>query len=304
MRLLPICLAIIVLNSVAGAEPEADRVKKLFRSEYYTVSWGTPALIKTDADLEVGDGSGHGGTLAWLRFRPEKDRINVLRVQFDIRRQPDSKKSPDGSPVRVHRAEMKPDAYTVLLGDLAMVAAAKLKEAAEIPNGFGTADFWVYARLSVGKKQHLDEDWAGYPTSREAEFAKPQAAVTLARDAVTKLDFKEYTLTAEERGWASEKFARDWKKFEGKEYYWWVREWYLEVIGTVGDKSVLPTLRDILASELPKDHRMGASKYRCAAHAVTATERLTKSKLWGPEGQDGDINTARRKALDLLRDKK
>jgi hypothetical protein len=304
MRRLVIVVAAVLFNSHASAQPEADRPRRLLRSDYYTVTWGSPAAIKADAELEVGEGGGHSGTLAWVRVRPGDRRVDVLRVELDPRERTDPKDQPGRAPVLVRRAEMKPDEYALLLRDLAVVAAARLKEADDISGGFGTADFWVQARLTAGPVVHLDEDWAGYPTKREAEFAKPQAAVVLAREAMAKLDFKDHALTPEEQGWASAKFARDWKRFKGKEYHWWVRERYIYVIGAVGDKAALPVLRDILTAELPKDRRAGESEYRCATSAVTAAERLTKAKLWGREGEDGDLEAARRKALDLLRDNK
>jgi len=93
-----------------------------------------------------------------------------------------------------------------------VVDLAKLKPVERNGSTRSSRDFWVSAHLSSNKKTLLDLDSAGYQGSRgELEYAKPQAAVTLVVEAVQGLDFKAHSLTDEERGWASAKFARDSK---------------------------------------------------------------------------------------------
>jgi hypothetical protein len=247
--------------------------------------------------LEIGDGNGHGFTLGWLRFHPGKGWVDVLSVQLDEGRKPyEAKWPPDLAPVVVKHARMKPDAYAALLRDLAVVNAAKLQPIKRNSSSSSSSDFWVYASLTSNKKHCIDLNWAGYKGSdAEVDFAKPRAAVVLAREALKDLDFEEHTLTEEERGWASAKFARDWKKFKDLEFHSWVRERYIITIGVVGDAKALPALRDILGGD-PKDH--------CVYYAINAVTRLTKTDVRDKPVEEMNIEKTRRKVLELLRDRK
>jgi hypothetical protein len=306
MRVLSACPALVILCSASGAGPDDERAKNQFRGENYTVTWGTPAAYGPDAELEIGDGNGHGGTLGWLRFLPGKDGVNVLSIQFDEGWHPfESKWPPDRAPVAVKRALLKPDAYVTLLRDLAVVDSAKLKPVERNEFTFSSNDFWVYARLTTSKKTLLELNWAGYEGSRaELEFAKPRAAVHLARGTVKGLGFKEHALTDGERAWASAKFARDWKKFNGLDFHWWVRERYIQTIGVVGDDAALPVLREILATEPSEGKPREASDGRCVYYAINAVTRLTKKDVRDKPVEEMDIEKTRQRVLDLISDKK
>ena len=102
-------------------------------------------------------------------------------------------------------------------------------------------------------------------------------------------------LTEEERGWASAKFARDWKTFKDSKSHWWVRERYIETVGVVGDATALPTLKEILEGD-PKDH----SVY----HAINAVTRLVKKDVRDKPVEEMDVEKTRKKVLDLLREMK
>jgi hypothetical protein len=247
--------------------------------------------------LEIGDGSGHGGTLGWIYFRPRQRAVEVLDIQFDEGwHQYRSKWPPDNAPVAVRRASMKHEAYASLLRDLADVDAAELREVERDFSSMSTNDFWVYARLIGDRKTLIDLNWAGYRASgQEVSYGKPRAAVALARAAVSGLAFKEHTLTAAERRWASAKFTRDWTKFRDLDFHWWVRERYIIMIGVVGDKTALPTLRAILGGD-PKDRRV--------YYAINAVTRLTKKDVRDKPIEEMNVETTRRKVLDLLRARK
>lgn len=299
-------VAILFVGAVVGTEPDADRAKKKLESEYYTVTWGTVKAFEATAELEIGDGSGHGGTLGWLRFLPGKEGVDVLSIQFDKGWKPyDSKWPPDRAPVTVKRARMKADAYVALLRDLAVIDAAKLEPVKGRVSKRSFSDFWVHTRLTANKKTLIDLDWAGYwSTDDEVNFAKPQATVSLVQDVVKGLDLKAHTLTEEERTWASTKFTRDWKAFKDRTFYWWVQERYIETIGVVGDKAALPVLWDILAADPPKGMPREGSDGRCVYYAINAVTRLTKKDVRDKPIEDMDIEKTRRKVLDLIRDAK
>jgi hypothetical protein len=208
-----------------------------------------------EAELEIGSGAGHGGSHVWIRFRPVKAGVDVLHIRL---RGWGERESP---PVVVTSARMKSEAYVALLHDLATASAAKLKPVERDGITFSSADFWVQARLTVDVMMVCDWEWAGYDGSAaEIKYAKPQAAVTLARGAVKDLDFKPHSLTDADRKWASEMFARDWARFEGEDFHWWVRERSIFLIGVVGDAAALPTLGRILDGS-PKDRSVAGAGY-------------------------------------------
>ena len=283
------------------AKPNTNRVRKHFKSDSYTVEWGAPRTFEPSAELEIGDGSGHGFTLNWLRFRPDDKRVEILSIRLDEGRHPyKSKWPPDRAPVTVIRAEMKPDAYAALLRDLAIVNAAKLRSVPQDPMTrsvtMSSSDFWGYARLTAKDETLVDLDWAGYEGSyHEIDFARPQVAVELARAAVKGLDFKEHALTGEERAWASAKFVRDWKKIKDAEFHWWVRERYIIMVGVVGDASALSALRDAL---------QGAPKDRCVYYAINAITRLTKQDVRDKPVEEMDVEKTRQRVVEMLRDRK
>lgn len=109
-----------------------------------------------------------------------------------------------------------------MLKDIAIADAAELKRSGN-EHTFSSRNFFVYSRLTLNKNNLIERAWAGHVGSDdEVEYAKPQAEVELARDAIKRLTFKEHTLTDQERAWTSEKFMRDWKKDKG--FDWWVRK--------------------------------------------------------------------------------
>lgn len=293
------------LRSVSSAEPVDNPVKKQLQSESYAVTWEAAPAFDAEAVLEIGDGNGHGGTLGWVRFQPGKHGVEVLSIQFDKGWHPyKSKWPPDRAPVVVTSANMMPDRYALLLADLAVVDSAKLQPVER--NGFISAsssnDFWVYARLTTDKDTLLDLNWAGYEGSRgELKFAKPRAAVRLAREAVRGLNFKDHSLTDGERSWASEKFARDWN---GLDLDWWVRERYIQTIGVVGDEAVLPLLREVLATEPLQGKPRESSDGRRVYYAINAVTALMKKDVRDRPIEEMDIEAVRLKVLDLIDEKK
>ena len=138
----------------------------------------------------------------------------------------------------------------------------------------------------------LDLEWAGY-LGREAEYAQPQAAVRLSRDAVKGLKFTDHTLTEEERAWASAKFARDWNRIENRE------------ILLVGAGAVHCCHRHRGRLSSPSDASRilkGNVHERCVRYAINAVTRLTKKDLRDITGGTMNIENTRGKILDLLGD--
>ncbi len=308
MRVLFVCIVMTLAVLAVGAKPVKDHMAKLFKSDEYTFTKGTAPIYDHNAELEIGFGGGHGGSLDWMWFRPGKDVVDVLSIQFSDNLKPYMSKWPPDIPIVIaKRASMKPDAYVALLRDLAVVNTAKLKQVEGKENcirtRFSSCDSWYYAHLTANRTTLVDLNWAGYEGSPEIEYAKPRAAVFLVNEAVRRLPFKEHLLTAEERAWASAKFVRDWRKFKDLEFFWWVRERYIDMIGVVGDVTVLPTLCDILGGNL-KDTLYAGTDGRCVYYAINAITRLTKKDVRDKPVEEMDIEKTRQKVFDLLKDQK
>ena len=183
-------MQVALAASAFGASPATSRVQEHFKSDAYTVTWREAQTIDSAAELDIGDGSGHGFTLDWLRFRPCKCNVEVLSVKLRVGGSPwQSKWPPDRATVAVTHAQMKPDA------DAAIACASwplwtRQNSAVQQDSMTGSSeDFWVYARLTAKKRALVNLNWAGYRNSYdEIKFAKPQAAVAVAREAVTRLD--------------------------------------------------------------------------------------------------------------------
>ena len=313
MRLLLTGLAFIVISSAFCAEPDNERIHKLLTSDDYTVRWGTPVAYSPGAELVIGDGNGHGGTFGWIRFKPNKDGIDVLSIQFDQGWHPyDTKWPPDRAPVKVKTVRLSLEDYAVLLHDIAIIDAATLKFVPR--NGFSTSsnDFWVSVQLSTDKESFIDLDWAGYQGSLEAPtFAKPRAIIKLARAVVEKQKLKKHTLIDAERVWASKKFIHDWEQYKNDTSYWWVREHMIETIGVVGDKSVIPVLRKIIVAisrakegedrfaEMGRD-----AKNRSVYYAINAVTRLVGKDVCPKPVEEMDLESTQENVLERIKDEK
>ncbi|MGL6096853.1 MAG: hypothetical protein ACRC7O_13785 [Fimbriiglobus sp.] len=297
MRNLLVGLSLAVAVPASAADPNPAKLEKFFDTKNVRVVWKAAPAVDAGATLVVGDGNAHGGWLQWYRFQPANDRVDVLFVDLDEGWHPfRSKFPPDRAPVTVKSARMTSQAYATLIADISAVAAAIVEKRNPEATGFSSNNFWVSARLAQGDKVLVGLDWAGYDSPREAELiAKPNAAVTLARDATAKLKFRPHELTAEERTWASAKFVADRKTYINSKSHWWVLDYSIVTVGVVGDATALPALRDIIqANKLEYD----------VYAAINAVTRITKKDVRGKPVEEMDLDTVRPKVLELLRDVK
>lgn len=293
MRSFIVC-TVMMLASGAFAE---DKAHELLKSDNYSVTWGTVATYDPGAELEIGDGYGHGFNLNWMRFKPDAGGVDVLSIKLDEgKEQYNSKWPPDRFKVVITNSRLKPKEYSELLRQLAIVNSAKLISKTRNFATLTSSNFWVYARLASEKGTLLDLQWAGYQgSSEEVDYAKPKATVALANAAIKGLDFKDHALTVEERSWASAKFTRDWKKIKDLQFYWWVRERYIMLAGVVGDATAFPTIREILESD-PKE--------RYVYYAINALTRLTGKDVRDKPVENMDIVKTRQKILELIQERK
>src|SRR5688572_27987694 len=231
-----ILLSAVFLFAAVAVWSQNHSIRQKFKSKDYTVTWGIAPNYPSDAKLVIGYGSGHGGSLGWLRFHPGSGGVEVLSIELDEGWRPyKSKWAPDVAPVTVKRGRMSQKSYTVLLRNIAIVSSVRLKPVTRNSARWSSADFWVATSVSHHNKSLLDLNWAGYASSMdEIDYAQPEAAVSLVRKAVAKVPLKEDSLTTDDRRWASAKFVQDWNALGGRKSYWWVAERLLLMVGVVG----------------------------------------------------------------------
>src|SRR5687767_6425201 len=112
MRILSTCVTLALVSTIARAEPDDERIRKRFESDNYTVTWGDVAIYDANAELEIGDGNGHGGTLGLLWFQSDSDAVHVLSIGLDEGRELIHSTWPrDRVAVEVKRARMKKENY-------------------------------------------------------------------------------------------------------------------------------------------------------------------------------------------------
>jgi hypothetical protein len=259
------------------------------------IEWADPPAWEGMPGLEIGDGSGHGFTLRWVRFKPGKDGVEVLQLKLVLGRVPyETKWPPDRAPLEVRRGTMDPAEYAGLLRVVATLGAATLKERPSGRSVGSSADFWVSARVASAEKELLEASWAGYRSSgMEHAYAQPRAIVEFADERVqAAVKLEEATLTAGERAWISGKVVRDWSRIDReKSFWWWVRERYLILAGVAGDASLLPFLKERIG---------GDPRSRETYHAVNSATRLLGKDVRGTPVEEMDIEVVRPKLLQLL----
>jgi hypothetical protein len=295
-------IAAIVSIAASIVLPQADAsIRKKFKSKNYTVTWGAVLGFPRSSQLEVGYGNGHGGTLRWLRFQPSDIAVEVLSIEFDEGWHPyDSKWQPDLAPLTVKKGVMPRDAYTLLLRQLAIVNSARLRPIQRLSVEGSSNDFWVSARVAGRNHALLDLDWAGYWDSLgEINFAKPSISVDLAREAVSKKALAEHNLTSDERRWVIAKFIKDWQRIKDRDFYWWVAERLIIMIGPLGDNSVIPTLLEIL--DKPP---VGGPSDRRIYNAINAITRISGKDVRPKPIEEMDLDTTRLKVLAIFKDVK
>lgn len=213
------------LAAVEAIRAQSDRsIRNKFISREYSVTWEKTRTFPADASLQVGYGSGHGGTLAWVWFRPSGNSVEVLSVELDEGFNPyESKWQPDTVPIAVKRGFLEPDKYSALFRQLAIVDSARLTRIPRNSASSTSADFWVATEVTKDGRKLMSLDWAGYSGSfDEVEYTRPRIAVDLAKKTLSKIALVEHTLNPEERSRVSARFVEDWNKYKGKDFYWWV----------------------------------------------------------------------------------
>lgn len=294
-------LFISALSLAAGltAHAQSDKsIREEFVSKEYSVSWEKARKFPTDAEVNIGFGSGHGGTLAWVWFRPSGTIVEVLSVELDEGWNPyKSKWQPDVVPVSVKRGILEPGKYIALLRQLAIVDSARLTLIPQNTARSTSADFWVAADIAKDGRKLMSLDWAGYPTSfDEVEYTKPRIAVALAKKALSKIALAEHTLNPAERTLVSSRFVANWKKYKDRTFYWWVRERAIMITGVAGDKSSLSTLTDIISGSIKGD-----PADRLIYYGINAVTRITGKDVRPKPVEEMDLELTKHRVLEMIK---
>lgn len=295
MRWPLLLIVVLTLGFSSSSGQSVSSIKNKFHSKDYSVSWVSKASYSIESSIEIGFGSGHGGNLQWYRFLPSKKNVAVILYNLSEGWETQKTKWPsDSFKVSVSEANMSRVAYRKLLDQIAVVSSARLKP--KQTNSFwGTSgDFWVALKLLRGGNELVDYDWAGYSGSLDSYlYVKPQASVEMAKRAVAPLRFAPHLLTSDDRHWASNRFITGWKLYVNRKFYWWVCERYTELIGHVGDPTVIPTLTAIM-----DQYAAGPEEYlqRNSYYAINAISRLSGTDVRDKPVEDMNL----RKSIDNI----
>ena len=186
-------LWVVALPSFSQIPPE---IRKSFTSKDYSVAWGRRPHYPTTAQLEIGLGNGHGGTLKWIRFVPGGSSVRVLMISL-------AKEHLGYSgpllAVKVSEGQLASRKYRLLLNKLAIIASARLKPIPRMSVTSSSSDFWSSVRLRDSGTKVLDLDFAGYSSSLdEIKYVKPETSVELSEKALASVKFNDNQLTAED----------------------------------------------------------------------------------------------------------
>lgn len=298
-RLILIIFSLIFCVSLSSAQ-SVGSLKAKFKSKDYSVSWGKAPFYPTDSMLEIGDGSGHGGSLRWTRFVPNKQSVDVIVVSLDEEWHVQKTRWPfDDISVEVRTGKLSRVAFRSLLNKVALAASAKLKPIFRDSIWGSSGDFWVSTRIFSTKGLAIDYDWAGYSGSMDAyKYAKPSVMVDLAKAAIKDVKFADHVLTTNERTWSSQRFINDWKRYVRQPFYWWVGERYIMLIGFIGDKTAIPALVSIMDLYSRPD-RPDPEK-RNSYYAVNALTRIIGEDVRDKPVEQMDLDTSRMNMNKLL----
>ncbi len=266
-----------------------EKALSLIRAPACEVKIGNVPRWNGLPELELGTGSGHGGSLSWHRFAPGARDVRVLHVSLVADRT--SYKTPwpaDNRKVEVKQAVLALDDFRLLIRLGGAISAATVTMKPTRTMSSSSADFWSMARASSADGSLFDLDYCGYPgTGKEASYASNQAIVALALDGLKPLEFKECPLSDADRVWATGRFTQTLKR---EKEHGWIRERAIIIVGTVGDATALPHLRTIMMGDVDRN----------AYFAINAITRLLGTDVRPQPIEHMDVLETRKKIAELL----
>ena len=253
-----------------------DKAKSLvLEGDRFKIDWGETAETDPATILDVAFGERDSGPTTWLRFVPAKESVDVLRLELDA------------GALKVTRASLAPAAYHDVVSVIAAIGEGQLHDESGRDRHMGGKPLW--RRVSTEKEGAVgvDLEYGGLQGPPFAgNLARPRGAVVMALDAIKPLAFKESTLEAPDRAAISARFNRAWKWIESAQFFGWIRERSLQLVGLAGDASALPLLRSIVSCADAKSPELAA--------AVAAAARLLA--ITAP----AELEEARRKILEAI----
>lgn len=246
----------------AGVDPAraiADYVEQHGRpGEHYELLTSFDAVkaaaLTPPVVLDVQGGSGHGGSLRFLRFEVGAERTQVERVAYRAYAKPPS--------ASVRRCSLPTDAVRPLLDAAAALPGVSVerRRKADAPLGISgggtTNDFFVLVRaVDAQGAETFMREYAGYSGSRsEPEYLPIVAVQRLAAAAVRDAAWEEVP----ESGWRDTHFPETFRRNRDlmlRDFHWWVMERSVEALGSFGDRSCEETVRflvDTYPNPLPR----------------------------------------------------
>ncbi|MCE9581880.1 MAG: hypothetical protein K8T20_05115 [Planctomycetes bacterium] len=188
--------------------------------------------------LDIEYGSGHGGSLAFVRLEVGATTTKCERVSWQA-----YLKDPAKIPGGASRAEVPTTTAAPLLDAVRAMSAARVTIPESKQAWSSSGDFFVLVRV-IGSGATPDKTWefAGYSGSRgQSVYAAPQVVVARAREMLDSLVWTPVPTDDLRKTHFPDAFTRD-REILGTEFHWWVMERSIEALGWFGDRSAIPTI--------------------------------------------------------------
>jgi hypothetical protein len=233
-----------------SAESEAARAARLRDAEkwlssavceepFLSVAFeGEPLDVRPPAALEFAEGSGHGGSLAFVRLDVAATTTRCERVTWQAYRRDSGEPAGTAS-----RAEVSTDSLLPLIDTVRALSRAKVVNVSENRHWTTSNDFFVLTRV-CGAADRPDRTWefAGYSSSdTRAQSAAISAVLRRARETFDAIAWRPIAPDEYRRTHFPDTFARN-RDLIVEPFHWWVMERSVEALGWFGDKSVLATV--------------------------------------------------------------
>ena len=213
------------------------------------IAFDRPAVaLAPPCVVDIEYGSGHGGTVSWVRLTVGATTTKCERVTWRA-----YLKDPAVSPGEAVWAEVPTATFATLLDSIRALSTATVTALPTRRYWHSSADFFTLVRV-VGKDPAADRTWefAGYPgNGGAAVYAAPKAVVGRARAILDPLDWKPVEADDLRRTHFPDAFVRN-RDLCAEKGHWWVMERSVEALGWFGDRSAIPVATWLLdhASEI------------------------------------------------------
>ncbi|HTR56520.1 MAG TPA: hypothetical protein VMJ10_37860 [Kofleriaceae bacterium] len=239
------------------------------------VDYGCDGLGEHVREIVVETGSGHGGSLSlWRARRSAAGRYDVLGIAY--------RDSSTIRPAKHPPYELVTGTVELTEADVARIRAAVTAAIGEddppprpdsfpgMTSSFSSADFHISIRLVDDDGRAVERRFTGYGGNMDQQRYLGLRAAQPALAPITSLASAPGAPTADTRELFAERFVASVPAFDD-DFYWWVKERYVDLAWHFGTPAVIPGLLSRLHVTKPKDR----SQVDTRDHALAALAAIT-----------------------------